>query len=373
MQTGAEQAAGYRTAINAFRGFASLYVVLYHLRYYNDFDWFGAFPFLRYGYIGVDFFFILSGLIVSHVYLTESAAGRPDFWKKFIWYRVARLFPVHLLIMLLMLLAALVPPLLAGSEPALDGQDYQDWFLLTFLVRQWTLPADYAWNSPAWSISAEFFAYLVVFPLIAYFTRNNFGRSAGVLIAVTGSLLLVMMIASAGTINVKAYAGPLVRVTGGFMLGSGLYLILSSLKAVRNWDRLLGFSLATMVMILFATPFINAAGFSLDLVLIVALVATISCTYLASGLISDWLSRPGLFWLGEISFALYLCHIPMARLCRYVADQLEWERGFGFGVLSVIIAIAAAHLLYRLVEIPARQAMRDWYFRFSPRPGLVGG
>lgn len=373
MQTGSEQAAGYRTAINAFRGFASLYVVLYHLRYYNDFDWFSAFPPLRYGYIGVDFFFILSGLIVSHVYLPKFAAGSPDFWKKFIWYRVARLFPVHLLIMVLMLLAAVIPPLLSGSEPSLDAQDYKDWFLLTFLVRQWTLPADYIWNSPAWSISAEFFAYLFVFPLIAYFTRNNFSRSAGLLLAFAGSMLLLLMIASAGTINVKSYAGPLIRVTGGFMLGSGLYLVLTSLKTIRNWDRLLAFSLAILVIILLMAPTIDAAGWPVDLVLIAILVATISCTYLASGPVSDWLSRPGLFWLGEISFALYLCHIPMTRLCRYVADQLEWERGFGFGLASVAIAIVTAHLLYRLVEIPARQVMRDWYFRFSLRPGLVGG
>ncbi|MEH6661991.1 MAG: acyltransferase [Parasphingorhabdus sp.] len=371
MQTGSEQAAGYRTAINAFRGFASLYVVLYHLRYYNDFDWFGAFPMVRYGYIGVDFFFILSGLIVSHVYLSKSAAGGPDFWKKFIWYRVARLFPVHLLIMLLMLLAAVVPPLLAGGDPALDAQAYKDWFLLTFLVRQWTLPADYAWNSPAWSISAEFFAYLVVFPLIAYFTRNNMGRSAGVMLVFVGSLLLLLMTASTGTINVKAHAGPLIRVSGGFMLGSGLYLILSSLRTVRNWDRLLGFSLAAMVIIMMAAPVMDAAGMPVDLVLIAALVATISCTYLASGPVADWLSRPGLFWLGEISFALYLCHIPMARLCRYVADQLEWERGFGFGLLTVALSIATAHLLYRLVELPARQIMRHCYSRLAPRPGLV--
>jgi len=370
---GSGQAARYRTAINAFRGFASLYVVLYHLRYYNNFDWFSAFPVLRYGYIGVDFFFILSGLIVSHVYLPQFAVGGRDFWKKFIWYRIARLFPVHLLIMVLMLLAAVIPPLLSGGEPELGTQDYKDWFLLTFLVRQWTLPADYIWNTPAWSISAEFFAYLVVFPFIAYFTRNNFGRSAGLMLAIFGSMLLLLMIASAGTINVKPYAGPLVRVTGGFMLGSGLYLVLSSLKTVRNWDRVLGFSLATLIIILLTAPTMDAAGWPVDLVLIAALVATISCTYLASGPISDWLSKPGLFWLGEISFALYLCHIPMTRLCRYVADKLEWERGFGFGLLSVMIAIATAHLLYRLVEIPARHVMRDWYSRISLRPSLASG
>ena len=373
MQTGSEQAAGYRTAINAFRGFASLYVVLYHLRYYNDFDWFGAFPFVRYGYIGVDFFFILSGLIVSHVYLSKSASGGPDFWKKFIWYRVARLFPVHLLIMLLMLLAAVMPPLLAGGEAGLTAQDYKDWFLLTFLVRQWTLPADYAWNSPAWSISAEFFAYLVVFPVIACFTRNKPGRSAGVILAILGSLLLLSMIAGAGTINIKAHAGPLLRVTGGFVLGSGLYLILSSLQAVRNWDRLLAVSLVALAILLLAAPAIGAAGWPADLVLIAGLVATISCTYLASGPVSGWLSRPGLFWLGEISFALYLCHIPVMRLCRYLADQLGWERGFGFGLLTVLLSIAAAHLLYRMVEIPARQVMRTYYARLSLRPGLAGG
>lgn len=373
MHTGSGQATEYRTAINAFRGFASLYVVLYHLRFYNNYDWFGAVPALRFGYIGVDFFFILSGLIVSHVYLRKSRGSGPGFWMKFIWYRIARLFPVHLLIMLLMLMTAVIAPMLASGGPTLDGQDYKDWFLLTFLVRQWTLPADYSWNSPAWSISAEFFAYLIVFPLIAYFTRNDSGRPAGLALIAIGSLLLLSLTATTGTINVTAYAGPLIRVTGGFMLGSGLYLVLSTFAVARIWDRALGYSLAAMLIIIGLAPAMAVAGWPVDLVLIMALVATISCTYLAKGPIADGLSRPALFWLGEISFALYLCHIPMTRLCRYVADQMEWERGFVFGVLSVLISIATAHLLYRLVEIPARQVMRDWYFQLAPRPRLAGG
>ena len=372
MPAGTSKSAEYRAAINAFRGFASLYVVFYHLRNYTDFDWFGMFPPLRFGYIGVDFFFILSGLIVSHVYLQKSSTGGADFWKKFIWYRIARLFPVHLLVMILMLLAAIVPPSLAGIEPELDAQAYKDWFLLTFLVRQWTLPADYAWNSPAWSVSAELFAYIIVFPLIAYFTRGNISRSNGIMLAMIGAMLLLFMIWSTGTVNVKAYAGPLIRVTGGFVLGSGLYLILSSLPMIREWDQYLCFSLAGMVLILLIAPALGEAGLPVDMILIAALVVTISCTYLANGRTSAWLSRPGLFWLGEVSFALYLCHIPMMRVCRHMADRLDWDRGFWFGMLCVLASIGAAHLLYRLVEIPTRQLMRDWYVRFADRLRWAG-
>jgi len=373
VQSATVKPAEYRAAINAFRGFASLYVVLYHLRNYTNFDWFGTFPPLRFGYIGVDFFFILSGLIVSHVYLRKSSAAGPDFWKKFIWYRIARLFPVHFLIMFLMLFAAIVPSLLAGMEPALDAQAYKDWFLLTFLVRQWTLPAEYAWNSPAWSVSAEFFAYIFVFPLIAYFTRKNLSRSSGIMLAMIGASMILFMIWRTGTINVTIYAGPLIRVTGGFVLGSGLYLILSSLATARDWDRYLRFSLAGMVLTILIAPALADLGLPVDIILIAALVVTISCTYLANGPTAAWLSRPRLFWLGEISFALYLCHIPMMRVCRHVADQLAWDRGFWFGLFCVLASMAAAHLLYRLVEIPTRQLMRDLYLRFSGRLRLAEG
>lgn len=359
------KAAEYRTAINAFRGFAALYVVVYHLRYYTDFNWFDAFPVLRFGYIGVDFFFILSGLIVSHVYLRKSEKRSVGFWKKFIWYRIARLFPVHFLIMLLMLMAAVTGPLISGTRATLSSQDYWDWILLTSLVRQWTFPEGYAWNSPAWSVSAEFFAYLFVFPLITRITAGNMTRATGGALIALGSAILGFIIWNTGTVNVISYVGPLMRVTGGFLIGSGLYLILSSLHKERNWDVWLAASLGFLLVILLLTSTLMHIGISIDAILILTLAAVISMTYLAKGPISRWLSRPGFFWFGEVSFALYLCHNPVMHFCAYLAKNIGWQQGFTFGIFCVVLSFAVAHILYKLVEIPARGMMRGWYDRYQ--------
>lgn len=365
MSNSQHSASEYRTAINALRGFASVYVVLYHLRYYSDFDWFGTFPIIQFGYIGVDFFFILSGLIISHVYLRGSENASSDYWKKFVWYRVARLFPVHFLIMLMMLLAAIFVPAIAGRESSLVPADYWDWVLLATLIRQWTLPEAYAWNSPAWSVSAEFFAYLIIFPLVTRLAAGKMTRPMGLAILCAGSALLAALISGAGTVNIISYAGPIIRVTGGFLIGSGLYLILSAVNRDRDWDRILAYAFAALLLVFALAPILAERGVSVDILLIIALGLLTSMAYLAQGPIARWLSRPGLFWFGEVSFALYLCHIPVMRVCAALARHWEWERGFWFGCLCVVASFATAQALYRFVELPSRKIMRDWYNRYS--------
>lgn len=156
---------GYRSALNALRGFASIFVVLYHLKYYTAFDLAEILPPLRFGYMGVDLFFVLSGLIICHVYLKKSKGAPPGFWGKFIWLRIARLFPVHLLMMGLMLAVALVGPLVSANLQPITGQQWADWFSLTFLFREWLLPTAML-GTPLLGRSAPSFS------LIYWFSRS---------------------------------------------------------------------------------------------------------------------------------------------------------------------------------------------------------
>ena len=361
-----------RKAINVFRGLAALYVAVYHLRHFTHFDWSGHFPLLRFGYIGVDFFFILSGLIISHVYLARAKRGNFRFWSKFIWFRIARLFPVHLLIMLAMLGAACAAPMLDHGAQLPSQKSLRDWLSLALLVRQWFLPDDYVWNSPAWSVSAEFFAYLVLFPLIAQIVRVFAHSSARTILLAFGGLMFMALWASSGTLNVIGGTVPIVRITAGFSTGCGLFLLLSKVPQTPRHDRLLVAMLVLLPLAMIMPIALFAVSRAMIELTIIASISLLVClAYLADGPVSQWLAQRPLFHFGEVSFALYMCHVPVMTLCRWGADMAGIERGFGFGVVLVAAALAVAELLHRLIEIPSRAAMRRWYERAQQaRPAL---
>src|SRR5688500_14746281 len=113
----------HRSALNGLRAVAAVAVIAYHFRYFSTFPWMTAFPPLRLGYLGVDFFFILSGLIITHVYAENIISGQEGL-RRFVFLRLARILPVHALIMIAMLACSMV----VASPHSLV-----DWISLTLL------------------------------------------------------------------------------------------------------------------------------------------------------------------------------------------------------------------------------------------------
>ncbi|WP_198024171.1 acyltransferase family protein [Sphingorhabdus lutea] len=349
----------YRTAINALRGFAAIYVVFYHLRYFTIYPWFREFPPLKYGYIGVDFFFMLSGLIIAHVYLKKAQHFSAKFWANFLWLRIARLLPVHLLIMVFLLCSAYIAAILGNESKWPNGENLLDWLLLATLVRQWTLPDTYVWNEPAWSVSAEMFAYIFIFPIAALFHKFFNEKLYGMAAILIGAAILYYIIDDKGSINAIKNGGPLLRVAGGFMIGFGLFLLLNQIKTNKIYDPLLAISIISIFIILLNAPTIKKAGILIDLLLLANLAAIIMAVYVSNGPIARFLSAKPLFWLGEISFSLYLCHSVILGILSHWAKIWDIDRGIIMGDIMLLFSLAAAHLLYKFVEIPAREAMRN--------------
>src|ERR1700688_4009579 len=132
------------------------------------------------GYLGVDFFFILSGFILSHVYLDGLSLGTVhpyDFYIK----RLARIYPVHLFTLLLtVFLAAAFLQLSRYMYPTIVTPGFfsdvcpPGRFLANLLLVHawgWERNTLYSLNKPSWSISAEWFAYLL-FPMLVTCLRR---------------------------------------------------------------------------------------------------------------------------------------------------------------------------------------------------------
>ncbi|OYW39182.1 MAG: hypothetical protein B7Z42_06415 [Brevundimonas sp. 12-68-7] len=151
-------------ALTSLRAFLAIGVVLFHYQLQWD-PAFGVSPIIERSRLAVDAFFLLSGFILAHVYGPSFAAGTFSY-RRFIVARLARLYPLHLSVLAgvtLMVLGA------AAAGVRYDPSTYtvEGFFKTLFLVQAWfPTDVDYNWSGPSWSLSAEWFAYLL-FPAYA--------------------------------------------------------------------------------------------------------------------------------------------------------------------------------------------------------------
>ena len=145
-------------ALTGLRCFAALNIVFFH---FSNPLWFGPFaPIVNAGYISVSFFIMLSGFVLAYNYAERARAGRLDpvrFWKA----RWTRLYPVYLLSLILGL------RMVAVEYRAHSHALFWTGLLLTpVLLQGWIPRIATFWNTPAWTMSAEAFFYLL-FPWLA--------------------------------------------------------------------------------------------------------------------------------------------------------------------------------------------------------------
>ena len=354
-------------AITTLRFFAALHVVLFHMRVIGILPggpwWYQNFAGI--GYVGVNFFFVLSGFILVYTYEGPQLNPR-NFW----WARFARIYPAYLLSLIV------AAPFFFFALRHLDlpfyvwSKQHTFWActLTVSLLQAWAPQAALTWNSVCWSLSVEsFFYFLFPFLLLRTRKRTPTGLTLGML-----ALWLVSLCLSFGYVffhpdgidkanspettlfwkNVLSF-NPLVRLPE-FVIG---------MLAGRLF-------LAEFAKKKFATPLILAGLLGFAGVVIFA--DRIPSPVISTGLLSPafaalifgaaqqprWLSflaHPWLVLLGDASYSLYLLH---SLLISRTFNALPSLPGALRVAACFAAAIAASLLAYRLVEEPARRLLR---------------
>ena len=345
------------------RGAAALLVVMYHLG-------FGA-PYLlpperaidifRRSYLFVDFFFLLSGFVLAYVYLGDrrvafSAAEA----RTFLIARIARVYPLHLLTLLVLLvfhgaLVGMAALGMIGAPQSMPG-DAAQFGAHLLLAQSWGFFRDVGWNIPSWSISTEFAAYLA-FPLIVIaLVRARRIALVSMLALSVGFYLHV----GATTGNLDLTVGvALARGFAGFFIGVAIYL-------GRNLTRPL--PARTLSAIQLSAVAIMLALFETttnDALLIAPFAALVAATWEDRGVVARALSHPVMTRLGDWSYAVYLLHVPII----HIVGFLFW-RTLGrpealpdplarilWIALIYAFTIIAARIVYERFEMPARKAI----------------
>ena len=232
------------------RGIAALWVVVFHYCWH--------FPALhpdRYtgavykGYLAVDLFFMLSGFVISHVYhrvFAQQVTGQH--YRDFLKARVARIYPLHLTVLLLFVTTAVAERAAVyayGGSFApipLVGERSLGAFFANLLMLQGIWARELSWNDPSWSISLEFLAYLLFPLLFPWLWRAAPAAKTGIA-AVLLMVLGWLAYSTGDDFNQWNGIGAILRCLPEFLIGTLLY------SAYRS--RVLGSLLATDTALLF--------------------------------------------------------------------------------------------------------------------------
>lgn len=323
-------------------------------------------PFARFGYYGVAFFFILSGFV-----LTWSAKPGVKM-RNFYWRRFARIYPAHIVALLLAL------PVFyrfgAEVDPAqwwVNPMSVVGILLCALLLQAWFWnPAILFAGSPvAWTLTVEAFFY-AIHPLINRWLQR-FGRNGAV--ALTCFVVLVefahpIVLTFAPEWGWGFLPLPILRV-GEFLLGMSLAVLVR-----QGWRPRITPALPVGVIVLYALGYVSlqASGRAPGLLALLgrfetpAIILLLVMLVLAAavGDLNGKRSIVGSAWmvrLGIWSFAFYLIHstVMYAVITFIGVQERSWSNLVWYPPI-LGLALLAAWLLYRFVEHPAEARMRRW-------------
>lgn len=207
-------------SLTAIRGVAAWWVALYH--FHLEMPPLGggfAERLLGQGFLAVDLFFTLSGFVIALNYTGAFATLTARDYGRFLGRRLARIYPLHVVTLLLFLANPLA--ILLFSHSGAPGQRYDPvYYLLSLLLLQnWGFVNHLAWNIPAWSISAEWGAYLL-FPLLARAVWPRL-RTPAATIALAAELL--------------AAAAAILKLPDFLLVPAALALLIHGLRRQPRW------------------------------------------------------------------------------------------------------------------------------------------
>jgi peptidoglycan/LPS O-acetylase OafA/YrhL len=329
-------------------------------------------PLLSSGAQGVDLFFILSGFVLAWNYLDRMG----DSWStratlRFLWLRLARVWPVYLVTMHLAA-AFVIFTLHVGHVPAENVAELNavSYVRQLTLVQLWFQPFfdGSSWDGPAWSISAEWLAYLLFGVLaVVIFRIAKATRARNLMgLAFAASLPPTLLLVSTGLFYTPWSWLPRVvfEFTAGALACAAVRKLQLSERNRRNAGLL---SVATGVAIvggifwLYFNPvakILDSSG--LVDILFVPLVVALA---IGTGSFPALLSTRVLVYCGHISFSLYMVHELVHVAWTWTAAQFDvvltptWT-GKAIVTGLLVLAFVGAVVLYHLVEEPARKWMR---------------
>jgi peptidoglycan/LPS O-acetylase OafA/YrhL len=363
--------------LDSFRGLCALAVVLHHSHALQSFT---ELAFFKHANYLVNFFFVLSGFVLYHIYADRLQSSAQ--LKRFVIARICRLYPLHLA-MLLIALGLECLKMVAEQRGvsfgvgSFTGAKAPGEILPNLLLLQswWSGFNQMSFNFPSWSISVEFYLYLI------------FALVFAVLPSVSGKVFAAIAVLAFVALhfnNVLFPEGALVGL-GCFFTGALTYRLYASFK-----DLQVSAPVATAMEVLSLLTVYLAVTFSSpsqNISLSLLFCAVIAVFAFESGWLSTLLRTRLFKWAGMLSFSIYMTHSIVILLLQMgvmllgkltgqtlLIDMVGREPGelvryvntgsTLFDNLFVVIelgsVLAVSVLTYRYIELPGIELGKLW-------------
>lgn len=364
-------------ALDAWRGICAGLVVLFHVPVLHIAKDWPAFANLQ---LGVDFFFVLSGFVISHAYQDRLASKVEA--RGFIVSRFRRLWPMHVVVLAAFVglevaklaYASVNPSFGVEAAPFSTGRSPVEILTNLAFLQSFGLHPGLSWNGPAWSIAVEFWTSVVFLVVVLWWP----GARRETFLAMALGSALILALVSPTTLFVSSDWG-FVRCLFGFAVGCLVYdlRLRYALPA-----RLLGLFEIGIALVAFAFMALVPQGL-LHLAAPLVFGVLVFVFSFEGGPTSVLLKTRIPQALGRWSFAIYMTHAFLFQILRTGGTFLDQKLGLGRMVMHngdklvtigapwqaaamlvviPLVVVAVGAFFHRFVEVP---------FSGKGRPGVA--
>jgi peptidoglycan/LPS O-acetylase OafA/YrhL len=374
-------------ALDSIRGIAAVTVVIHHvirmptfLAVFPTHAWIDC-AFFRSGGFFVDLFFVLSGMVMSLSYV------QPDFGhfslREFMVRRLARVYPLHIVMLFVNLLfrflriGLVAAGMIVAMPTGFEVNNSYSFILNIFLLHSLGFVQYLNWNAPSWSISVEFYTYLVFGVVLLGAQRLGslrwlWGLSAVLAIGSWFSLVVLLGRQDLGA----QYDFGLLRCFTSFFLGvltvrAVSYLPRTIGPGVQGSIQFVAMAAALVHMSLIESfPWIS---FLAPVTFAVFLGSLLAFPY--ASVVPNLLVAKPLVWLGKRSYSIYMVHAFVILLAEYFVRAIGHRPiaaleaiypGLAptLNLVCLLVAVLVlSQFTYRYIELPGGRLIRNFFRR----------
>ena len=352
--------------LEGLRGLAALLIVFHHIPPWHSVS---TLIFIKNGYLMVPLFFVLSGFVIYNAYYEKITTVKELI--RFQFLRLGRLYPVHLTFLLIFLFIE-IAKYYAKQQLAITSPNSEPFhenniiaFVENVLLLQAVGPTDRAttFNGPAWSISVEFYTYLLFGLFVLY------SRKLTVIIFPLVSLTSLYLLVSGNGMGFELLLSCII----GFFFGATTASLGKKIKG--SCPKFL--PLLSVLAILFFIQYRPSRDYDPFIYLLTALLI-LTLLKAKNNYVNRVLRSPALKWLGTMSYSIYMSHACIIWIInvyllailkkplnfiegRFIPKLSGWE-AFATYFIVLIAVIFISTLVYKYIEQPFRFKSRDYAF-----------